>query len=97
MRQSRAALDQFCRNEPPFWYPQFKLAAVYPLPWWGVQTATTIQSLPGIPIAATYIATNAQVAPSLGRNLAACGIRVPCTATTGNPYSREPPRNRESG
>src|SRR5207237_1292243 len=28
---------QFCKNVPPFWQPQFKLAAVYPLPWWGVQ------------------------------------------------------------
>jgi hypothetical protein len=77
---------QFCRNEPPFWYPQFKVAAVYLLPWWGIQTATTIQSLPGIPIAATYVATTAQVAPSLGRNLAACGNRVPCNATTGNTF-----------
>ena len=31
---------------------------------------------------ASYVATNAEVAPSLGRNLAACGTRVPCTATT---------------
>jgi hypothetical protein len=74
---------QFCTNEPPFWYPQFKLAAVYPLPWWGIQTAATFQNLSGIPIAATYVASNAEVAPSLGRNLAACSNRVPCNATTG--------------
>jgi hypothetical protein len=29
------------------------------------------QNLPGIPIAASYVANNAQIAPSLGRNLAA--------------------------
>ena len=72
---------QFCTNEPPFWQPQYKLAVVYPLPWWGIQAAANFQNLQGIPIAATYLATNAQIAPSLGRNLAACGTRVPCTAT----------------
>jgi hypothetical protein len=36
----------------------------------------------GDPIAgASYVATNAEVAPSLGHNLGACGGRVPCTAT----------------
>jgi carboxypeptidase family protein len=79
---------QFCTNEPPFsQYLQFKVAAVYPLPWWGIQAAANLQNLKGIPIGtitapATYVATNAQVVPSLGRNLAACGTSVPCTATT---------------
>lgn len=50
---------------------QFKLNASYPLPWWGVQTAVNIQSLPGFPIQAVYVATNAEIAPSLGRNLSA--------------------------
>ena len=31
----------------------------------------TYQNLPGIPIAASYVATNAQIVPSLGRNLGA--------------------------
>src|SRR5207302_9254920 len=44
-----------------------------------------LQNLKGIPVAASYIPTNAQIAPSLGRNLAACGTRVPCTATASNP------------
>ena len=30
---------------------------------------------------AAYTASNAEIAPSLGRNLAACAGRVPCTAT----------------
>ena len=33
-------------------------------------------------IEAVWAAPNAVVAPALGRNLAACGTRVPCTATT---------------
>ncbi len=50
---------------------QLKLVGAYPLPWWGLQASATFQSLPGIPILASYIATNAQIAPSLGRNLSA--------------------------
>ena len=47
-----------------------KLLAVYPLPWWGLQASATFQSLPGPEITAIYSATNAEIAPSLGRNLA---------------------------
>ena len=73
---------QFCRNTNPIaGQLQIKLAGVYPLPWWGLQVSGVFQNLPGIPLAATYAATNAQIAPSLGRNLAACGIQVTCTAT----------------
>jgi hypothetical protein len=42
----------------------------YPLPY-AFQVSGNLQSLPGIPILASYVATNAQIAPSLGRNLAA--------------------------
>jgi len=31
---------------------------------------------------ATQVVSNAAIAPSLGRNLAACGNRVPCTANS---------------
>ena len=76
---------QFCNNNPPFTQLlQFKVAGSYPL-WWGIQAAANLQNLKGIPIAASYIPTNAEIAPSLGRNLAACGTRVPCTATASNP------------
>jgi len=50
---------------------QVKLAGTYPLPWWGLQTSAMFQNLAGIPIFANYVATNGQILPSLGRNLAA--------------------------
>jgi hypothetical protein len=42
---------------------------VYPLPWWGVQTSATFQSLPGPQILASYTASSADARPTLGRNL----------------------------
>jgi hypothetical protein len=47
-----------------------KLFGAYTLPW-QLEASGTFQSLPGIPITASYVATNAEIAPSLGRNLAA--------------------------
>jgi hypothetical protein len=62
----------YCRTSPSFWgQTQMKMQATYPLPWWGVRTSATFQSNPGPMIVATYVAPNAAVAPSLGRNLAA--------------------------
>jgi hypothetical protein len=58
---------------------QVKFLAVYPLPW-GFQVSGTYQNIPGIPITATYPASNAQVASELGRNLASCGSTTPCNA-----------------
>jgi hypothetical protein len=73
---------QFCRNTLPIaGQAQIKISGAYPLPW-GLQASGALQNLPGRAIAATYVATNAEIVPSLGRNLAACGTRVPCTATT---------------
>ena len=75
------APQQFCLNTMPFsGQTQVKMSGAYPLPW-GLQASGTFQNLPGAPIAATYVATNAEIAPTLGRNLAACGGRVPCTST----------------
>jgi hypothetical protein len=65
----------FCDVRPPM-QPNLKLLLVYPLPWYGIQTAATIQSLPGPQIAATYSITNAIAAPSLGRNLSAGNATV---------------------
>jgi hypothetical protein len=49
---------------------QGKVSGVVPLPYqFGV--ALTYQNLPGIPWYATYVFTNAQIAPTLGRDLAA--------------------------
>ncbi|MGE3508435.1 MAG: carboxypeptidase regulatory-like domain-containing protein [Vicinamibacterales bacterium] len=59
----------FCRVAPPFMRPQFKFSGSYPLPW-DLQMSAVFQSLPGIPIAASYVATTAEVARTLGRPLA---------------------------
>ena len=45
----------------------------------------TFQNTPGPEISANYPAPNALIAESLGRNLAACGTRVACTATATVP------------
>ena len=67
--------DEFCDVRPPF-QPNVKVLLVYPLPWGGVQTAATIQSLPGPQVAATYSITSAQVIGSLGRPLSAGNATV---------------------
>lgn len=48
---------------------QVKFLVVYPLPW-GLHTSAIYQNIPGMPINTTYAATNAEIRPSLGRNLA---------------------------
>jgi hypothetical protein len=79
--------NSYCRIVPP-WSAgtQIKLNGIYPLPW-KLQLSGVFQSLPGIPIAADNVYTNAQIAPSLGRNLAACGSATlaTCTATVTIP------------
>jgi hypothetical protein len=60
---------------------EYKASLAYPLPWWGLQTAAVFQNLPGFPIQATYVATNAQIAQSLGRNLGACRGAATCATT----------------
>jgi hypothetical protein len=59
-----------CRTAPPF-QTQVKVLGVYPLPWYGIQTSATYQSLPGPQITASRTYTNAEVRGSLGRDLAA--------------------------
>jgi hypothetical protein len=58
----------FCRVAPPF-QSDVKVFGIYPLPWWGLQTSATFQSLPGPLITAQYAVNNAQVLPTLGRGL----------------------------
>jgi hypothetical protein len=74
---------QFCRNTLPFaGHTQFKLSGAYPLPWWGLQASGVFQNLPGLPVGATRAFSNAEIAPSLGRNLSSCPTATgPCTAT----------------
>jgi hypothetical protein len=53
-----------------------KLMGSYTIPRVDVQVSAALQSLPGPEIAANYTATNAVVAPSLGRNLAGGAANV---------------------
>ena len=57
---------------------QLKFSVVYPLPW-NLQTSAIYQNLPGFPIAASYVATDAEIRPSLGRHLAACPSQTAAT------------------
>jgi hypothetical protein len=65
--------DAFCHTSSPWWDggTAFGFNVVYPLPW-GLQTSAVYQNKPGFPISATYVAGNAEISRSLGRNLAAC-------------------------
>jgi hypothetical protein len=60
---------------------QIKAAAIYTWPW-AIQTSMTLQSYPGQPQLGSYVYSNAQIAPSLGRNLASCGTAATCTGTS---------------
>jgi hypothetical protein len=74
--------EQFCHQTSP-WSAntQLKFAFVYEFPG-ALQASGTFQSLPGIPVQALYTATNAEIAPSLGRNLSACPAATgACNAT----------------
>ena len=73
---------QFCRVSPP-WSAgtQVKFGVIYPLPW-SFRASTVFQNLPGIPRTANYVATNAQILPSLGRNLGQCRGAATCNGTT---------------
>jgi hypothetical protein len=59
----------FCHVTSPYWQSsQLKFAGTYPLPW-DLQAGAVWQSLPGIPISASYVATSAEAQASLGRPL----------------------------
>ena len=59
----------FCHVETPL-LTQVKFLGSYTVPKLDVQFSATYQSLPGPVIAANYVATNAVIRPSLGRDLA---------------------------
>ena len=63
---------------------QLKLNGVLPLPYDFVVSGI-YQDISGPNIVAAYAATNAELSPSLGRDLGACGGRTPCTATATVP------------
>ena len=58
----------YCHVQPPF-QTHMKLIGVFPLPWWGLSTSVTVQSIPGPQITASAAITNALIAQSLGRDL----------------------------
>jgi hypothetical protein len=63
---------------------QFKANGSYPLPADFVVSGT-LQNVSGPMITANYTAANSVIAPSLGRDLAACSGRSPCTASVAVP------------
>jgi hypothetical protein len=58
-----------CDIKPPF-QPNLKIFGVYPAPLWGLQVSAVVQIIPGPEITANYVASNAEVFPTLKRNLA---------------------------
>jgi hypothetical protein len=77
--------QSICRIRTPFSaQTQVKAFWSYVLPA-DIVLSGVFQSFSGPPIIATYTASNAQIAPSLGRNLAACGTQAVCTATATVP------------
>ena len=73
----------FCHISTPWsGSTQFKAALVLPL-WWQVQASANYQNLPPIPTPASATITDVAIAPSLGRDLAACGAKTgaACAAT----------------
>ena len=75
-----ARIPAFCHAVPP-WSSgtRFRGLIIYPLIW-NFQASVIYQDIPGIPITASYVATNAEVRGSLGRDLAACRGAAVCNA-----------------
>jgi hypothetical protein len=77
--------ERICRIVTPFGgQTQLKAFTSIPLPAAFV-VSLVFQNVSGPTITASYAASNAEIAPSLGRNLAACGTRTPCTSTATVP------------
>jgi hypothetical protein len=77
--------ESICRIVTPFrGQTQVKGFLTYPLPW-DVLVSAVFQNISGPTITANYAASNAQIRPSLGRDLAACRGAAVCTATATVP------------
>jgi hypothetical protein len=84
---TRTTIDgqNICRIVTPFrGQTQLKGFLTYPLPW-DVLVSAVFQNISGPAITANYAASNAQIRPSLGRDLAACRGAAVCTATATVP------------
>jgi hypothetical protein len=73
--RARGTSTSFCHSEQQ-WQTQVKFIGAYTIPRIDVLTSVTLTNLQGRPITATYTATNAIVAPSLGRNLSGGAANV---------------------
>jgi hypothetical protein len=83
----RASPQSICGVDPPLGADsQFKLSGAYNLPW-ELKISANYQNNPGVDTTATYVATNAEILPSLGRNLAA-GARGTANIELINPRSQ---------
>jgi hypothetical protein len=73
---------RFCDNTPP-WAAgtNIRFGYVVPLPL-DLRLSGAVQNNAGVPITATYAASNAEIAPSLGRNLSACPANSTITSCT---------------
>jgi hypothetical protein len=77
--------QNICRIVTPFsGQTQVKGFFTYPLPW-DFLVSAVFQNISGPTITANYAASNAQIRPSLGRDLAACRGAAVCTATATVP------------
>jgi hypothetical protein len=77
--------ERVCRVVTPFrGQTQAKAFATVPLPW-NMVVSGVFQNISGPTITASYAASNAQIAPSLNRNLAACRGAAVCTSTATVP------------
>jgi hypothetical protein len=73
--------SDFCHISRPWAAAtQLKFLAVVPLPW-DFQVSATYQNIPGIPVTASRAFTNAEIRPSLGRDLGQCRGVAPCNAS----------------
>jgi hypothetical protein len=59
---------RFCEVNPPF-QPNVSFVGFVPLPWWGIMTSATYRDYPPAEILANRTTPNAEILPSLGRNL----------------------------
>ena len=72
-------LPEFCRISQPWGAAtQLKFLAIYPLPL-DFQVSAIYINNPGIPITASRAFTNAEIRPSLGRDLGQCRGAATCT------------------
>jgi carboxypeptidase family protein len=69
---------QFCRQQSAY-LTNVKFSGSYTVPRLDVLVAGTFRSIPGPEIYANYVATNAVIAPSLGRSLSGGAANLPVT------------------